>query len=155
LQAARTVIGIYLDAKLREAKWVWGAIEGDFNKDPDLGQIVLGTVISLIPILDQISDFRDLSANLIALCEADDLRDFWLLFAVVITLIGCFPEIGSAIKGVFQAALKVLKDAGHIPLRRLVAMLNSVGEGHVVRWLRELSSDLRGKYIPWLVEHLR
>lgn len=155
LETARTVIETYLDWKLREAKWVWGAVEGDFNKNPDLGQILLSTVISLIPIADQVSDIRDIASGLIDIYETDDLRDFWLWFGLVLTIVGCIPEIGSAIKGVFNIAVEVLKEGGKkVNIRKLIDMLNSIGEGNAARWLRELREDLLTKHFPWVLKKL-
>ena len=44
------------------AKWIGGALAGDFNEDQSIGQIVVGTVITLIPVVDQIGDVRDIVA---------------------------------------------------------------------------------------------
>ena len=45
------------------AGWLWGALQGDFNKSPTTGQLVTGGIISMIPIVDQVCDVRDIIAN--------------------------------------------------------------------------------------------
>jgi hypothetical protein len=135
--------------------WVWGTIEGDFNDDPTLGQIAAGTVITLIPVVDQIGDVRDLVANLKKLIIDERYDEFFVWLGVIVTVIGCFPEVGSAIKGV----LKAVQLEG-IKLFRIVKKLNFVGEGHAIRWLRELLKDLpkhgakAAKKIAEIFEHL-
>ncbi|TOP00494.1 hypothetical protein CGH27_20570, partial [Vibrio parahaemolyticus] len=36
--------------------WLWGVIVGDFNKDPTTGQIMLNTMLGVIPGIDQVLD---------------------------------------------------------------------------------------------------
>jgi hypothetical protein len=45
-------------------QWVWGVLQGDFNEDPSISQIVVRTLITLIPGVDQIADIQDLVAAL-------------------------------------------------------------------------------------------
>ncbi|MEQ2026259.1 hypothetical protein ABLB84_10840 [Xenorhabdus szentirmaii] len=44
-------------------EWIWEVLKGDFHDDPSTAQVVTGTVISVIPYVDQICDIRDLIAN--------------------------------------------------------------------------------------------
>ncbi|MCS6037000.1 hypothetical protein LNQ52_14940 [Klebsiella pneumoniae subsp. pneumoniae] len=44
-------------------QWIWETIQGDFNDNQSTGQVVTGTVISMIPLVDQICDVRDPVAN--------------------------------------------------------------------------------------------
>ncbi|MBD2792396.1 hypothetical protein [Xenorhabdus szentirmaii] len=44
-------------------EWIWEVLKGDFHDDPSTAQVVMGTVISVIPYVDQICDIRDLIAN--------------------------------------------------------------------------------------------
>jgi hypothetical protein len=48
---------------LAAAEWIWEVLQGDFNDDPSTAQVVTGTVISMIPFVDQICDVRDVVAN--------------------------------------------------------------------------------------------
>lgn len=44
-------------------EWFWEAIQGDFNENRSTGQIVADAAISMIPLVDQVCDVRDLVAN--------------------------------------------------------------------------------------------
>jgi len=99
------------------AQWIWEVIQGDFNEDQTNAQVVTGTVISMIPFVDQICDVRDVVAN----CKKinQDSSNKWHWVALVLTLIGLIPTLGSVIKGGFKllfaygrkAALKAGKAA--------------------------------------------
>jgi hypothetical protein len=84
------------------AQWVWEVIQGDFNDDPTTAQVVTGTVISMIPFVDQICDVRDVVANCKKINEDSNNKAYWL--ALGLTLIGLFPTLGSLAKG----GLKIL-----------------------------------------------
>ncbi|MFT3721559.1 hypothetical protein [Pseudorhodoferax sp.] len=79
------------------AQWIWEVIQGDFNDEQTTAQAVTGTVISMIPLVDQICDVRDVVAN----CRKinDDSTNKWAWVALVLTLIGLFPTLGSLAKG--------------------------------------------------------
>lgn len=95
------------------AEWIWEVIQGDFNEDQSTAQVVTGTVISMIPIVDQICDVRDVVANCKKIDEDSD--NTWAWVALVLTLIGLFPTLGSLVKG----CLKILFAYG----RKAVAKL--------------------------------
>ena len=73
--------------------WVWETIQGDFNDNQTTGQVVTGTLISMIPLVDQICDIRDLVANSKKIKE--DNNNVWSWVALVLTLLGLFPTFGS------------------------------------------------------------
>ncbi|MBX7169755.1 MAG: hypothetical protein K1X72_02285 [Pyrinomonadaceae bacterium] len=127
------------------AKWVGVALEGDFADDQSMGQIAFGTVVTMIPVVDQIGDVRDIIANLHRLTWRKQYDEFAPWFGLVLSLIGAIPELGSLIKGVvkelFAAAKRGLKK---LPLAKLIKLLNSVGEGNVIKFLRELLSKIHG-----------
>ena len=60
------------------AGWVWGVLQGDFNDDPSTAQVVTGTVISMIPLVDQICDVRDLVANCRKIHSEPDQTWHWI-----------------------------------------------------------------------------
>ncbi|NKC21037.1 hypothetical protein CWC29_019845 [Pseudoalteromonas sp. S4498] len=62
--------------------WLWGTLQGDFNQNPSTSQIVVGTLISMIPIIDQVMDLRDIIANVMLLTDDDEANDTdaWLAF---------------------------------------------------------------------------
>lgn len=85
--------------------WLWETLQGDFHEDPSTGQIVTGTLISMIPLVDQLCDIRDFIANARKINE--DSSNTWAWVAMALTLIGAFPVLGSLVKG----CLKVLFQA--------------------------------------------
>ncbi len=82
------------------AQWIWEVIQGDFNEEQTTAQAVTSTAISMIPFVDQICDVRDLVAN----CKKinQDSSNKWAWVALVLTLIGLFPTVGSLFKGSFK-----------------------------------------------------
>ncbi len=82
------------------AEWIWVVLQGDFADEQTTTQAVTGTVISMIPLVDQICDVRDVVAN----CQKinQDTSNRWAWFALVLTLIGLFPTLGSLVKGCFK-----------------------------------------------------
>lgn len=82
------------------AEWIWIVIQGDFADDQSTAQTITGTVISMIPFVDQLCDVRDVVAN----CKKinQDTTDKWAWVALVLTLIGLFPTLGSLAKGCFK-----------------------------------------------------
>lgn len=79
------------------AEWLWEVIQGDFAEEQSTAQVVTGTVISMIPFVDQLCDVRDVVANCRKINE--DSNNKWAWVALVLTLIGLFPVLGSLGKG--------------------------------------------------------
>ena len=63
--------------------WFWEAVEGDFNEDRSTSQILVDAGISMIPLVDQLCDIRDLIANCKKLVR--DYKDTWAWVALVLT----------------------------------------------------------------------
>jgi len=82
--------------------WLWEVLQGDFHENPSTAQSVTGTLLFMIPIVDQLGDVRDLVANCRKINK--DSSDTWSWVALILTLIGLFPTLGSLLKG----CLKVL-----------------------------------------------
>ncbi|MBI2278035.1 MAG: hypothetical protein HYU74_11835 [Dechloromonas sp.] len=82
------------------AEWIWIVLQGDFAEDQTAAQVVTGTIISMIPLVDQICDVRDVVAN----CKKinQDSSNRWSWVALALTLIGLFPTLGSLVKGCFK-----------------------------------------------------
>ncbi len=115
--------------------WVWGVILGDFNEDASVEQIIANTAISMIPVVDQASDLRDLAANIIKLLDEKEREkpENWLLLCL--TLIGCIPVFGSAVKGTCKVALNSTKGTSK---DSLLAILRGLGKGDPEKFLRTL-----------------
>ena len=85
------------------AEWLWVVIQGDFAEEQSTAQVVTGTVISMIPFVDQICDVRDICANSMKINE--DSNNPWAWVGLILTLIGLFPVLGSLFKGIFKVIL--------------------------------------------------
>lgn len=84
------------------AEWIWEVLQGDFNDDQTTAQVVTGTIISMIPLVDQICDVRDVVANCKKINDDSSNKLHWL--ALALTLVGLIPVLGSLAKG----CLKIL-----------------------------------------------
>ncbi len=117
------------------ASWIWGVILGDFNDDASVEQIIANTALTMIPVVDQAADIRDLSANIMTLLDEKerDKAENWL--ALALTLIGCIPTFGSAMKGTCKVALKASKGTSK---DMLLAVLRGMGKGDPEKFLRSL-----------------
>ncbi|MEI2514240.1 hypothetical protein [Acinetobacter soli] len=89
------------------AEWLWVVLQGDFVEDQTTAQIVTGTVISMIPFVDQICDVRDICANATKIKE--DSNNPWAWVGLILTLIGLFPVLGSLFKGIFKVILAPIR----------------------------------------------
>ena len=91
------------------AQWIWEVLQGDFNENATTAQTVTGTVISMIPFVDQICDVRDIIA-----CSKkikSEPNNVWQWAGLVITLIGLFPVLGSLFKGIGKVMFAYVRRA--------------------------------------------
>ena len=119
--------------------WLFGVLEGDFNEDPSTSQIVVGALITAIPFVDQLADIRDIIANLRKVHDKPD--DKWAWIALVITLIGLIPVVGSLLKGVFKILAKGIKKGAQYAdetLNLILAAVRAAGKGDPVQYLKNL-----------------
>ncbi|HYH16506.1 MAG TPA: hypothetical protein VD794_14855, partial [Flavisolibacter sp.] len=63
-------------------------------------------------------------------------------FNLVITVIGCIPEIGSLLKGITKIIQKGAKSGKKTPVEELINAFNYFGKGNAVKQLREISAKL-------------
>jgi hypothetical protein len=115
--------------------WIWGVVQGDFNEEPTIDQIIAGTIISMFPVVDQISDIRDLIANLKQLLWDKKYDDYSVWVGLVLTLMGLVPVLGSLVKGVCKAVLIYAK---RLTLQELLKIFNFFAKGNGARWIKEL-----------------
>jgi hypothetical protein len=137
------------------AEWIWEVLQGDFNDNASTAQTVTGTVISMIPFVDQLCDVRDLVAN----CKKinHEPSDSWQWVSLVLTLIGLFPTLGSLVKGCGKVAFAHIRKAGDVSgaTPRLVffmdlsiVQLNKfLARPEVVKTLKALKIDNPYKYL--------
>lgn len=104
------------------AEWLWVVIQGDFAEEQSTAQIVTGTVISMIPFVDQICDVRDICANAQKINEDND--NAWAWVGLILTLIGLFPILGSLFKGILKVILAPVR---HFMLRPATKALKFTG----------------------------
>lgn len=94
------------------AEWIWEVLQGDFNDNASTAQVVTGTVISMIPFVDQLCDVRDVVANSRKIDSDPNNTGHWV--ALVLTLIGLFPTLGSLLKGCGKVLFAGLRKAGYV-----------------------------------------
>ncbi|WP_404389758.1 DNA/RNA non-specific endonuclease [Pseudoalteromonas phenolica] len=116
-------------------EWLWGTLQGDFNQNPNTSQIVVGTIISMIPVVDQIMDVRDIIANVMLLTDDDEANDNDAWIAFTLTGIGLIPLFGSAIKGVGKVIIKHTDDT----LEAALGVLRKLGKGDPATFLRQIN----------------
>jgi hypothetical protein len=79
---------------------------GEFIDEPTFGQIGADFVLSVIPFVDQVADSRDLSAHVYRMGFRGEHTKWERWVALVFTLIGLFPEVGSVIMSLSKVALR-------------------------------------------------
>ena len=144
------------------AEWIWGVLEGDFNDDASTAQVVTGTVISMIPFVDQICDVRDVVASCKKIHKEPDHTWHWV--ALCLTLIGLFPTLGSLFKGCGKVMFAKIRKVGHttgaIPeiakhIEQAIVQLNKfLARPEVVKTLTALKIDNPYKYLSKKIREL-
>lgn len=143
--------------------WFWEAIEGDFNEDRSTAQILTDAGISMIPLIDQVCDIRDLCANCRKISRTP--KDVWAWVALVLTLIGLFPTIGSLAKGILKIFFAFVRRSGgqfvveavdaamstvigFLRRKKVQEYLRSQRVDEVFKWLASSIRAIRGKINP-------
>ena len=126
-------------------EWLWEANQGDFNDNRSTGQIAFDAAVSIIPVVDQICDVRDIIANCRAIATSDEKADnSWKWVALVLTLIGLFPSLGSIVKGVLKIFFVFMRRYG---LDKLVKAADEA-----MTWV---VTFLRKREVQWLLRQLK
>ncbi|MDR2188731.1 MAG: hypothetical protein LBE62_11910 [Azonexus sp.] len=144
-------------------EWLWEAIQGDFNDNRSTGQIAFDAAVSMIPVVDQICDVRDIIANCKGIAQSDEKEDnTWKWVALALTLIGLFPTLGSLLKGVLKIFFTFIRRAGLDKLikaaddamtwvitflrkREVQDYLRLKKVDEVFKWLADAARQVRGK----------
>lgn len=102
-------INEFLDENMEDIEYIFGFVSGDFNKNPTVAQVIVGGLISMIPVADQVCDIRDLLASVIILSdEKQRTAENWTGLALV--GIGVIPFFGSVFKTIAKLITsKVIK----------------------------------------------
>ncbi len=130
--------------------FVWGAIIGDFNKDPTLSQTIISSLISLIPVADQVSDIRDLVANVLILTDDNERENSENWFNLALTAIGVIPTIGSVLKSLVKIIRhEEVKDINALEkiMETCESYLRRIGAGDKIPWGDNPIAWLQTK--PW------
>jgi hypothetical protein len=130
--------------------WIWGTLKGGFNEQMSISQIIVDAVIGMIPVVGDVTAVRDLIAVLIRLATDEKKREDKLEWVtLVLLLFALIPVAGGVIKGVGKLLVKAAGGVGkHAELLRdMIQLLNRIGEGNAVKFIRELDFE---KYLPEL-----
>ena len=158
----RSALGWVTDTRADQAppdkpiyEWLWEAIQGDFNDDRSVGQIAFDTGISMIPIVDQICDVRDIIAN----CKKidSDKSNHWAWVALVLTLIGLFPSLGSLVKGVLKIFFLFIRRMGADNIAKAVDLamtwvITLLRKREVQQYLKKLKVE---QIFKWLADEIK
>lgn len=135
--------------------WFWEAVQGDFNDERSTGQIVMDAAISMIPLVDQVCDVRDLIANCNKLRK--DITDTWAWVALALTLIGLFPTLGSLVKGVLKIFFLFIRRSGGDAMVKSIDMamtwvITFLRRQDVQKYLKQLRVD---EVFKWLAVQIK
>jgi hypothetical protein len=138
--------------------WLWEAIQGDFNDNRSVGQIAFDAAVSIIPVVDQICDVRDIIANCRGIATAKEGDDnTWKWVALALTLIGLFPSLGSVVKGVLKIFFVFVRRYGLNQLLKamddaMTWVVTFLRKREVQKILRELKVD---EVFKWLADVIK
>ncbi|WAS97773.1 hypothetical protein [Nannocystis punicea] len=146
--------GDYMRAITDVGEWIWGVIRGGFNEQQSVSQIIVDAIIGMIPLVGDATAVRDLLAVVIRLADHPERRQETMQWIeLVICLFALIPVAGGAIKGVGRLLARVGRNAAEAApvLREAIELLNRVGSGNAVRFMRELdlsryTAELQGQF---------
>lgn len=128
--------------------WFWETLQGDFHENPSTAQVVTGTLIFMIPFVDQIGDVRDLIANCRKVSKESD--DTWAWVALVLTLIGLIPSLGSLLKGCFKVLFLYLRKYLFKTLKPVRRLDNFVLDQVMMLLRQHLDNPAVRKTLAWM-----
>lgn len=120
---------------------------GDFDENQNNAALVVGGLLGLIPILDQVLDARDITGTLYKINRAGGFKNASTdqIVSFGFAAFGAIPEVGSVFKGVFKPLWKerrAAKGAVHSGLNAVESMLG-MKKGGAIAWIRK---ELLGKW---------
>lgn len=118
-------------------------ILGDFNENQMVSAQIVGGLISLIPVVDQVMDVRDVSGSLFQIHKHGGFARATLDQKINLgfAAFGVIPEVGSAFKTVFKPLYKqrkAMKGAMNGGVAMVERMLGHK-KGGAVKWVRALN----------------
>ncbi|NRF69455.1 hypothetical protein HLB44_20855 [Aquincola sp. S2] len=107
--------------------WLKGIVTGEGNSP---SQIIVSGILGVVPGLGQAMDLRDIVVGVITIASAPGNPMAWLDMAI--TLVGCIPAAGDALKTTFR----LLKRGDSLP--RILDGLSPAIRGNVERFFRDI-----------------
>lgn len=133
--------GQYMRTVTEVAEWVWGLVQGGFNEQQTVSQILVDAVIGMIPVVGDVTAVRDILAVVIRLADHPERRQEPMQWVeLVIGLLALIPVAGGAIKGVGKLLMRVGANAAEHSriLAEVITVLNRIGEGNAAAFIRNL-----------------
>ncbi len=124
-------------------KFLKDLILGDFEEQPGNAAMIVGGLISLVPVVDQIMDVRDVAGMLFRIGKKgakNATRDDWIDCALA--AFGCIPEVGSLFKTILKPLWKGKKALKLTPTLRgqlLIERMLGAGHGAAIKFLKGLN----------------
>ncbi|PVY79551.1 hypothetical protein C7414_105234 [Cupriavidus alkaliphilus] len=127
--------GVALRGALKAAdddlgNWLKGLVTGEGSSP---SQIIVSGVLSVIPGLGQAMDARDIIVGVIVISKSPTSPAGWLDMSI--TLIGCVPALGDALKTSFR-----MMKSGHA-LPRILDAVSPKLKGNIEKWFRTVNWD--------------
>jgi hypothetical protein len=120
---------------------------GDFVEDQNTAAQIVGGLVSLIPVLDQVMDARDITGTVFVINQRGGFKHAGpdQLVNLGFAAFGAVPEVGSAFKTVFKPMWKERRAAKGIVHSGLEAIeaLRGMQKGAALTWVRQ---ELLGKW---------
>ncbi|TAG95296.1 MAG: DUF4114 domain-containing protein [Oscillatoriales cyanobacterium] len=151
------------DTSLSKKAWsfVWGTLQGEYNRDPSMPQIILGVVLDSLPIIGQIKAISDVSFYIKEFStNPEAMKDPWNWVGLIGAGAGAIPVAG----GVLKKGFEVIEQAGKHGDDVLIAIRKVLGiketetiELIIKHWdeLAEKSEKLFNKSVDLLADGLR
>lgn len=129
-----------MSTRLQVEGFLRTSLLGDFDDKPNTAAEIVGGLISMIPVLDQVMDLRDISGSLYRINQQGGFKNATTdqIVNLGFTAFGAIPTIGSAFKTVFKPLYRqrrVAKGAVHSDLHALEGMLG-MKKGGALTWIR-------------------
>jgi len=122
---------------------------GDFEENQNTAAQLLGGLISLVPVLDQVMDARDITGALFNINQKGGFKGASTdqLVSLGFAAFGAIPEVGSAFKTVFKPVWKERRAAKGAVNGGLQAIEQLLGmrKGGAIGWVRK---EVLGQWVP-------
>lgn len=123
------------------ANWVGGSLQGEFNQQATVGQILVDAVISMFPVAGEITAARDATAIGLRMHESEAaLNDTWQWVSLVLCLLAVVPVIGGVLKGVGRLVVRAARKSEDLVkvAQEVLSFLRKMGYGDATQWLKAL-----------------